>query len=310
MFASGTEKGLALNPSHGDFNYVPADGAGALKSINKGNKMFGGADRFEKPPDIGQVDYDLPSAFAPSKPSKAAFGSVESRDAKILGQSNDAPPPGHYGIPEAPEGPDMPSSAFASKTPQIPTLHPTDSPAPGSYDVAESLEIKSFNAAAPGFGSVEVRDAKILGQSNDAPGPGAYTIQQLDSNAKNKEGKKGSASFASGTEKGLALNPSYGQLDYMPTDGSGALKTINQGSKMFGGADRFEKERATFSPRPPAIYDTPGAFDDALKPEITVRRNKGFGGTESRDAKVHGQSDGSGLGPGHYFNADGEPYEA
>ena len=78
-----------------------------------------------------------------------------------------------------------------------------------------------------GFGSGQKRDAKILGQSNDAPGPGAYAdgIVAAEASAMAKQKGKSTAAFASRSKKGLELNPSYGTLDWMP-DGVGTLNAL------------------------------------------------------------------------------------
>ena len=124
--------------------------------------------------------------------------------------------------------------------------------------------------------------AAVLGQSNDAPGPGAYEhVTNADVGTTKQEQATRSYMFASGTTKGLELNPAYGKLDFMP-DGVGALKTKNKGDKMFGGADRFDKPREVLA----VDYDLPSAFDDALAKPTPAQDGKGMGGIEPRDAPV------------------------
>jgi len=220
--------------------YRPDHGSIGSKSKNVGGAMFGGGDRFEKPRDVVQVDYDLPGAFDGA--TKAAvqdkgFGGDEKRGSKISGQANDAPAPGAYGIPGASafEPSAMPSSAFASKSAMLPPLHqgPTDGPGPGYYEIgADNPEFakKSVQTVA-GFGSTEERGSKISGQSNDAPGPGAYGMkpavfdQAAKGEAAQHKGRVTSAAFASGSVKGLTLNPSYGDHDYLPADGVAVSKS-------------------------------------------------------------------------------------
>ena len=304
-FKSGSKKGLELNPAYGKLDFMP-EGCGTLKTKNKGDKMFGGADRFEKPKEVLPVDYDLPSAFddALAKPTPAqdgkGMGGIEPRGAAILGQSNDAPPVGTYEVPNGFEPSAYPSAAFASKSQQIPLLEPTVSPGPNAYDVpADNINFngKSFNAATDaGFGSKEPIGAAVLGQSNDAPGPGAYEhVTNADVGTTKQEQATRSYMFASGTTKGLELNPAYGKLDFMP-DGVGALKTKNKGDKMFGGADRFDKPREVLA----VDYDLPSAFDDALAKPTPAQDGKGMGGIEPRDAPVSGQANDA-PGPGAYM---------
>jgi len=291
---------------------LPADGVAVSKSKNVvGGAMFGGGDRFEKPRDVVQVDYDLPGAFDGA--TKAAvqdkgFGGDEKRGSKISGQANDAPAPGAYGIPGASafEPSAMPSSAFASKSAMLPPLHqgPTDGPGPGYYEIgADNPEFakKSVQTVA-GFGSTEERGSKISGQSNDAPGPGAYGMkpavfdQAAKGEAAQHKGRVTSAAFASGSVKGLTLNPSYGDHDYLPADGVAVSKSKNVvDGAMFGGGDRFEKPRDVVQ----VDYDLPGAFDG----KRSGVDNKGFGGDEKRGSKISGQANDA-PGPGAYLRPD------
>ena len=313
-FASGTKKGLALNPSYGDVGPSNwADDVGQVKTLNKGDKMFGGAPKYEKPQEVVQADYaPKPGAFDAKRGTAAGenkgMGGTEPRGRPTHGQTapGDVPGPGAYVFKAAfgsgLETSAVPTAAFADRTHKNPTLDGiAATPAPGEYEVSgdnPKFMSRSFAVSSNetvGFGSAEKRDAKILGQSNDAPGPGAYA----EAYGSTLAGTGLTSAFASGTKKGLALNPSYG--DVGPSnwaDDVGQVKTLNKGDKMFGGAPKYEKPQevvqADYAPKP-------GAFD--AKRGTAAGENKGMGGTEPRGRPTHGQTaPGDVPGPGAYVD--------
>jgi hypothetical protein len=182
-------------------------------------------------------------------------------------------------------------------------------PSASSYDIDAGRSIgarakKSMSKASlaqrtgsgsSGFGSSQKRGAPISGQSNDAPGPGAYTDGTMKSSfAPKTKGK--TSGFGSTPQRQLGsfvpvATPGPGV--YAAPDGVGTVKAQNRkGNNSFGGARRFDEPQDVVQ----ADYEIPSAFASKSK---SGARNKGFGGSVPRGAPISGQSSDA-PGPGSY----------
>ena len=182
-----------------------------------------------------------------------------------------------------------------------------DAPSSGMYNPHErgGLGAKRYQGRSTGgFGSSSKRDSAILGQRNDAPGPGAYAdgLKVRSSFAGSKQFK--ASSFGSlpqhGTPAPIPSTATPGPGEYAAPTGVGSVQRNREKSNGFGFAKRFEDAAEVVQ----ADYDVAGAFDDATShlKKASRARDVGFGGRVARGSSILGQSNDA-PGPGAYAYA-------
>ena len=86
-----------------------------------------------------------------------------------------APPPNHYNPQLPPKGVPSACASFKSRSRRdgLPPLKGSDFPAPGSYEIDDSVIKKTINPMSSVFKS-KVRRSAVLDSESKVPGPGAY----------------------------------------------------------------------------------------------------------------------------------------
>jgi len=163
---------------------------------------------------------------------------------------------------------------------------------------------KGAGGSTAGFGSTAKRGSAINGQSNDAPGPGAYAdgVSRVRSSFTPQPKRVGkSSSFGSTPQHELGAftpaTPTPGPGAFNAATGVGSVYALHR-AHNFGSGKRFVPEAEVVQ----ADYDVGGGAFAGKSGGGSRAHNVGFGGREQRSAPISGQKSAA-PGPGAYAYA-------